>query len=121
MAKSQKQWVYSPRKPTSPKMPTPVKTEVAQKAQELIETFLKPTYVKPPPENPQFNYITDITAKWWRNYFYFYAVYAVRGPNAIAPRLNPNLRAWPTTAGIGLPLLSFAIMISGLTCIMINH
>lgn len=85
MAKQQKRWVYSPRKPTPPKMPDRLKTEVAQKAQDLIETFLKPTYIKPPPENPQFNYITDIAAKWWHSYFYFYSTYAVRGPHAITP------------------------------------
>lgn len=85
MAKQQKQWVYSPRKPAPPKISERLKAEVAQKAQELIDTFLKPTYVQPPPENPQFNYITNISAKWWRSYFYFSAEYAVPGPNAIAP------------------------------------
>ena len=85
MAKQPNQWVYSPRKPTPPKLSERLKTEVAQKAQELIDTFLKPTYVQPPPENPQFNYITGISAKWWRSYFYVSAEYAVAGPNAIAP------------------------------------
>lgn len=80
-----KQWAYSPRKPAPPKLPDRLKAEVAQKAQELIDTFLKPTYIQPPPENPQFNYIIDISAKWWRSNFYFSAVYAVAGPNAIAP------------------------------------
>lgn len=80
-----KQWVYSPRKPAPPKLPERLKAEVAQKAQVLIDTVLKSTYVQPPPENPQFNYITAISAKWWRSYFYFSAERAVPGPNAMVP------------------------------------
>lgn len=80
-----KQWVYSPRKPTPPKIPDRLKAEVSRKAQELIDTFLKPTYVQPPPENPQFNYKTNISAKWWRSYFYFSSEWAVPSPNALFP------------------------------------
>lgn len=88
--KQPKQWVYSPRKPTPPKVPAALKAEVERKAQVLLETYLKPTYVKPPPENPRFNYIIDIGAKWLRGRFYFFATYAVPGPNAIAPTFEAN-------------------------------
>jgi len=99
MAKQQKQWVYRPRKATPPKIPDRLKAEVTRKAQELIDTFLKPTYVSPPPENPQFNYITDISAKWWRSYFYFIAGYAVAGPNAIAPSFESKFARLTYTGG----------------------
>jgi hypothetical protein len=39
----------------------------------------------PPKTDQQFNYITDIEAKWYRTYFYFVATYACPGPNALAP------------------------------------
>ena len=83
--KPQKRWVYSPRKPVPPKIPAPLKAEVERKGQALVESYLKPTYVKPPPEEPQFNYIIDIYTKWYRSYFYFCATFAVAGPNAIMP------------------------------------
>ena len=85
MSKSQKRWVYSPSRPPKPKVPEAAKTEVTKAAEELVETILKPQYVKPPSKDEQFNYIIDIYTKWYRNYFYFYAKYACPGPNAISP------------------------------------
>ena len=83
--KQQKMWVYNPGKPQPASVPATLKAEVECKAQELVETVLKPRYIQPPPENPQFNYVTDIYTKWYRSYFYFIAKYCVAGPYAIAP------------------------------------
>lgn len=58
--KQQKAWVYSPGKPQPGKVPESLKAEVTRKAQDLVETVLKPHYVQPAPEDPQFNYIVDI-------------------------------------------------------------
>jgi hypothetical protein len=58
---------------------------VETKANALVESVLKPQYVEPPPENPQFNYIVDITTKWYRSYFYFCSRYACPGPYALSP------------------------------------
>ena len=85
MAARQKRWVYSPPRPPKPTVPDAVKADVDAKARELIETVLKPAHVKPPPEDPRFNYLVDIYAKWYRNYFYFCSRYCCPGPNAIAP------------------------------------
>ena len=65
-----------------------IKAEVEAKAKELIESVLKPKYVRPPLENEQFNYIIDIKAKWFRNSFYFISVYSCPGPNAIKPEFE---------------------------------
>ena len=62
-----------------------LKAEVETKARDLIGNVLKPRYVKPPQENERSNYITDIEAKWYRNYFYFFSTYACPGPNALSP------------------------------------
>lgn len=59
--------------------------DVATKANELIETVLKPQHIQPPPDNPQFNYIVDIYGKWYQRYFYFCATYRVAGPHATVP------------------------------------
>ena len=66
-------WVYSPSGSTPAKITVSdaVKTEVAAKANELIENVLKPTHIKPPPEGISINYIADIYGKWYQRYFYF--------------------------------------------------
>ncbi len=82
MTKRQKYWGYSNKKLG---VPESVKIDVENKANELIESFLKPKYIKPPPEDLQYNYLTDISSKWYRNYFYFCNRYNCPGPNAIKP------------------------------------
>jgi hypothetical protein len=81
----QKQWVYSPSRRPKPKVPEVVKLEVAAKADELVESFLKPAFVKPPRKGWKFNYIVEIYTKWYRSYFYFCSKYACPGPNALSP------------------------------------
>lgn len=78
-------WVYSPSKPKPPKVPEAFKKEVEAKAQEVVDKVLKPHCLKPPPPDPQLNYIVDIYVKWYRSYFYFCAKYACPGPNALSP------------------------------------
>ncbi len=66
-------------------VPAALKAEVEAKAKALIETVLKPRHVLPPPTDGPFNHITDIGAKWYRNYFYFFSTYACPSPTALAP------------------------------------
>src|SRR5256714_11711989 len=83
MPKEINQWAMYPRKPSSSPLPESLKMEVTTKANELIETVLKPRYIQPPPENPQFNYVVNIYGKWYHKAFYFCAEYRVAGPNPI--------------------------------------
>ncbi len=85
MPRQGKTWVLTPKKRPSPKVPDTLKPDVERKGNELVETALKPTHLKPPPKSPRFNYIIDIWTKWHRNYFYFGATYASPGPTAISP------------------------------------
>ena len=78
-------WAMYPRKTSTTPLPEALKREVTIKANELIEIILKPKYIQPPPENPQFNYIVDIYGKWYHKAFYFCAEYRVAGPNPIEP------------------------------------
>ena len=84
MAKQRKAWMIRPAKNPKP-IPDSLKKELAAKAKDFIENVLKPKHVKPPQENERFNYIIDIGAKWYRNYFYFFSTYACPGPNALSP------------------------------------
>lgn len=85
MSRRQRTWVYSPPKPAKPKVPDLVKLGVQARAEALLEETLIPKYVQPPPEDPQFNYITRLYVKWYRNYLYFCAEYTCPGPNALSP------------------------------------
>jgi hypothetical protein len=85
MTKRRKVWMYCPPKPKKPKVPDGVKAELVSKAQRLIDEHIRPTHVSPPPKDPEFNYITDIFAKWYQSYFYFCATYACPHPDAISP------------------------------------
>lgn len=85
MNRRQKNWFFHPQKPPRPKVPENVKLEVETKAKELIESFLKPEHIKPPPEDLHFNYIVEIYTKWYRSSFYFCAKYACPSPHAISP------------------------------------
>jgi len=79
--RGRKQWVFDPPKP---KVTEEIKAEVQKGADEFVAAFLKPTFIKPPPEDIRWNYIVDIYTKWYRNYFYVCAKYRSPGPNAIS-------------------------------------
>ncbi len=85
MAKRKKMGLSSPPRPPKPNVSGTVKTKVERRANELVESVIKPTHIKPPPVDKRFNYLVDISTKWYRNYFYFSAKYHCPGPNAIAP------------------------------------
>ena len=80
-----RRWVRAPRKPSPPQVPEPLKAEVQAKANELIETQLKPKFIEPPPKDQRWNYIIDIWARWHRSFFHFGSTYASPGPNALSP------------------------------------
>ena len=85
MASKRKTWApVSPRR-SKPQVPDTIKHILKEKADEIIENFLKPEHIKPPPTDNDFNYLVDIYSKWYRNYFYFCAKYNCPGPNAISP------------------------------------
>jgi hypothetical protein len=84
MPKPREPWNIIPAKKKAP-VSASIKAEVQAKAKDLIDNVLKPKHVKPSVVGEPFNYITDIGAKWHRNYFYFFSIYACPSPNAIAP------------------------------------
>ena len=84
MADPREPWNIHPAK-KRPTVTVSIKAEVQARADALIEGVLKPRHVQPPPKDGQFNYIIDIGAKWYRNYFYFISTYACPGPNALSP------------------------------------
>ena len=90
MAKPREAWNIIPRRKAAP-VTASLKIEVETKARDLIEKDLKPKYVKPPKKGEQFNYITDIGAKWFRNNFYFFSTYACPSPNALSPTFEAKV------------------------------
>ena len=84
MADPRESWNIRPARKRAP-VSASIKAEVQAKATDLIENVLKPKHVLPPPDDGRFNYIIDIRAEWYRNYFYFVSTYACPGPNALSP------------------------------------
>ena len=76
---------YAPAPRIKPRVPDDLKAEVQTKANELAEKVLKPAYLKPPPENAEWNYPIDIWTKWQGSFFYFGSTWASPGLNRIAP------------------------------------
>ena len=84
MARPREPWNVRPAKKTA-SVTASIKAEIETKAKALIENVLRPKHVLPPKKGEQLNYVTDIGAKWFRNYFYFFSIYACPGPNALSP------------------------------------
>ena len=104
MAKQRRAWMAAPVTKTKAALHGTLKDEMDTKAKELIERVLKPKHIQPPPEGCQFNYITDITARWIGSTCYFISIYACPGPNAIAPTFEEKFArtAWVGDAKFNL-------------------
>ena len=63
MSRTQKTWVHVRPKPTRPKVPDRTKGKVSQAAEKLLTEDLRPTYIKEPPVDFQFNYIGEHSKK----------------------------------------------------------
>ncbi len=51
----------------------------------LIESYFKPTFVKPPPASLPINYVIDVYTKWVGQYLYLCAKYQAPGRDGTAP------------------------------------
>jgi hypothetical protein len=85
MATRSKAWEIRPARKSTSSLCDALKAEVESKASDLIARVLKPKHVEQTKEDKSFNYITDIGAKWYRHYFYFFSTYACPDPDAVSP------------------------------------
>ena len=83
MAKGRRTWTWAPAKPSG--VPQGIKDVVSARAKTFVESELKPKHVEPPPSDPHYNYLVDISTKWHGRFFYFVSKYASPGPNALSP------------------------------------
>lgn len=81
---TQKGWIKAPAKSAKPKISDELKWQVQKKADLLVESYLKPNFILPPPEDMQWNYIVDIYTKWHQRFFYFCAKYRCPRENCIS-------------------------------------
>ena len=81
---TKKSWTYVSPKPPKMKIPDRLKSDVKTKADEFVESFLKPNFIKEPPKDYQWNYPVDISTKWHQRYFYFCSTWRSPGPNAVS-------------------------------------
>ncbi len=84
MATPREPWHIRPsKKPVS--VAATMKAEIETRAKDFIEKVLKPKCILPKKDDEQFNYITDIGVKWYRNNFYVFLIYACPSPTALSP------------------------------------
>jgi len=81
---AKKRWMYVPPKQAKPKVPEYVKATVKCRADDFVESFLKPQFIKPPPRDYEWNYPVDIFTKWHQRYFYFCSTWRSPRPDAIS-------------------------------------
>ena len=81
---TKKRWMYVPPKPAKLNVPKFEKAAVKCKADEFVESFLKPTFIKDRPKDYQWNYVVDIFTKWHQRYFYFCSTRRSPSPNVIS-------------------------------------
>ena len=70
-----KGWFSVPPKKLKIKVEDNTKDIIQERVNLLIESYLKPEYVKTIKEDEKFSYIVDIYSKWHKNYLYFTAKY----------------------------------------------
>ena len=85
MAGKRQPWDIRPAKKSASSIPAALKKEVESKASDLIADVLKPKHIRPPEEDAQFNYISDVGAKWYRQFFYFVSTYTCPHTDALEP------------------------------------
>jgi hypothetical protein len=83
--KPAQQWTWAPDCRKKPAMPPALADDALAAAEGLVDAFLRPTHVKPPPEKPDFNYLIDVWAEGHQAFVYFGATYACPFPDAISP------------------------------------
>jgi len=81
---TKKRWMYVPPKQPKPKVPEYLKPAVKTKADDFVESFLKPHCIKEPPKDHQWNYVVDIFTKWYQRYFYFCSTWRSPHPDSIS-------------------------------------
>jgi hypothetical protein len=73
-----------PPKSSIPKIPDGFKLEVLRKADEFVESYLKPNFVLPPPQDLKWNYVVDVFTKWHQRYLYFCSKYRCPRENCLS-------------------------------------
>ncbi len=81
---TKKRWMYVPPKPPKPKVPEYLKTEVKDRADDFVESYLKPHFIKEVSKDYQWNYVVDLFTKWHQRYFYFCSKWRSPSPKAIS-------------------------------------
>ena len=66
-------------------IPAELKARVQARADALVAEVIHPRRVQPPPENPEYNYVTDVFTRWFRSWLYFCATYTCPSPRALSP------------------------------------
>lgn len=85
MASRKAMWMLTPPRQSKPRVPEAAKSLVQKRADELVAAFFGPKFIQPAPEETSFNFVSDISTRWQRSFFYFSATFICPNPGAFAP------------------------------------
>jgi hypothetical protein len=85
---TKKVWTFSPASRKGKKITDAEKQRISDFFQPLIDEFK--AKIKPP-ENKDWNYITDIYSKWYQNYFYICEKYKSEAENRLQDEWEDNV------------------------------
>lgn len=80
-------WVYDPARAfrrSKVQVPPDTQRQVQGRAQDLIDSILKPCHIQLPPKKAHFNYLVDIYPKLRGPFFYFCSKYCFPGPHELS-------------------------------------
>ena len=77
-------------------VPERIKADLDARATKLVESVLKPRYVKPPPKEERFNYITEVWTKWIGSTLYFGADLRLPWPHGDLSLVRDEIRPYGT-------------------------
>lgn len=83
--KSRKIWQQATPRKTSVKVPDALKKQIQEKCDSFIESTLKPQHLNKNSPDLFFGSCEEIYSKWYRNFFYFYALKQFNSSNNPSP------------------------------------
>ena len=85
MASNKKVWVFTPPKAQKAKLSDAFKKQLTERIEKILEEVLRPKHIQKPPEGHDFNYLSGLHSKWYRNYFYICGTYTCPSERASVP------------------------------------
>lgn len=79
-------------------MPAELRAEVEARAGEVLDAW-RAEVLRPPPESPESNHLTELWGKWHGSAYLFGGTYASPGPRALSPTFRVKYARMTSVGG----------------------